>query len=132
MNIWNLQHPLRTGFVKIAPHGLEKYGTVIKQGFKNKTVTVRVSSYGYNYKIGFWTGKGKTFHVHDEDNYCRTGDKVIIRGCRKLSPTKHYYVSRIVKATGRQNLTTGDMTPYEKEALRYNANLRRSPPKLYF
>ena len=29
-NIWNLAHPLRTGFVKLAPNGKEKFGTVIR------------------------------------------------------------------------------------------------------
>jgi ribosomal protein S17 len=81
-NIWNLKHPLRTGFIKIAPNGKEKYGTVVRQGRMDKTVTVRVNSYHWNYKVGFWVTKSRNFHSHDGENYCRTGDKVIIQNCR--------------------------------------------------
>ena len=130
-NIWNLTHPLRTGFIKLAPHGKEMYGTVIRQGRNNKTVTCRVNSYHWNYKVGFWMSKSKNFHCHDEENYCRTGDKVIIRSCRKLSATKYFYVRNIVLATGRQHLTTSEMSKYEKDALNYNRKLRAKPPKVY-
>ncbi len=67
----------------------------------SKTVTVRIHSYHWNYKIGFWMTKGKNFHCHDEEEYCRTGDKVIISQCRKLSKMKNYYVRSIVLAAGR-------------------------------
>ena len=77
-NIWNLKHPLRTGFIKLAP-GKEKYGTVVKQGINDKTVTVKVNSYHWNYKVGFWLTKAKFLHCHDEENYVRTGDKVVIQ-----------------------------------------------------
>ena len=84
-NIWNLTHPLRTGFIKVAPHGKEFYGTVVRQGRMDKTVTVRVNNYHFNYKIGFWVTKSKNFHCHDGENYTRVGDKVIIQSCRKMS-----------------------------------------------
>ena len=100
-NIFNLTHPLRTGFIKLQPNGRELYGTVIRQGLMNKTVTVRVSSYHYNYKIGFWLTRSRNFHVHDEENYCKTGDKVVIQSCRKISKHKSYYVRNIVLAAGR-------------------------------
>ena len=77
-NIWNLQHHLRTGFIKIAPNGKELYGTIIRQGLNDRTVTVRINSYHWNYKVGFWMTKGKNFHCHDGENYTRKGDKVII------------------------------------------------------
>ena len=122
-NIFNLTHPLRTGFIKLAPGGKEMYGTVIRHGRMNKTVTVRINSYHWNYKVGFWLTKGKNFHCHDEENYCRTGDKVVIRACRKMSTSKNFYVRNIMLATGRQNFYTQDMTAYEKNALSYNKNL---------
>ena len=40
-NIWNLAHPQRTGNLRLAPHGKEIFGTVIRHGKMNKTVTVR-------------------------------------------------------------------------------------------
>ena len=44
----------------------------------DKTVTVKVKSFHWNYKIGFWLTNNKYFHCHDDENYCRTGDKVVI------------------------------------------------------
>ena len=39
-NIYNLKHPQRTGFIRIANSGKEIFGTVIRQGKMDKTVTV--------------------------------------------------------------------------------------------
>jgi ribosomal protein S17 len=39
--------------------------------------------------------------VHDEYNYCVSGDKVVIRTCKKLSENKAYFVKTIVKAFPR-------------------------------
>jgi ribosomal protein S17 len=39
--------------------------------------------------------------VHDENNYCVTGDRVIIGNCFKMSNTKAYYVKSIVKPIPR-------------------------------
>ena len=105
---------------------------MVRQGRMNKTVTVKVNSYHWSYKIGFWVTKSKNFHCHDGENYCRVGDKVIIKSCRKLTPLKYYFVRNIVLATGRQNLVTKDMSKYEKEAMDYNRRLRAKPPKTFF
>ena len=58
--------------------------------------------------------------MHDEEEYCKTGDKVVIRYCRKLSNLKYYYVRNIVLATGRHNIYEEDLSKYEKEAIKYN------------
>ena len=76
--------------------------------------------------------KGRNFHCHDEEEYCRTGDKVIISQCRKLSKSKNFYISNIVLAAGRQNFYTKDMSVYEKDAIKFNEELRYSVPKTYF
>ena len=39
-SIWNLANPLRTGSIKLLPSGRELFGTVIKHGVSDKTVTV--------------------------------------------------------------------------------------------
>ena len=39
-SIFNMSHPLRTGFIRLAPSGKELFGTVIRQGKMAKTVTV--------------------------------------------------------------------------------------------
>ena len=57
---------------------------------------------------------------HDEENYMRTGDKVVIRACRKLSARKYYYVRNIVKPIGRQNVTGMPSSKDEVDALEYN------------
>mmetsp|Transcript_5532 Transcript_5532/g.3893 ORF Transcript_5532/g.3893 Transcript_5532/m.3893 type:complete len:109 (+) Transcript_5532:26-352(+) len=101
-SIYNFAHPLRKGHIRLADSGRELFGTVIKQGVNDKTVTVRVSRYGFNHKIGIWFSSTKNFHCHDEENYCRTGDKVVIRTTRKISPIKHFYVRNIVRPAGRQ------------------------------
>lgn len=43
-SIWNLKHPLRTGHISLAHSGKEKFGTVIRHGRMNKTVTVSITS----------------------------------------------------------------------------------------
>lgn len=56
----------------------------------------------------YWFPKTKEFktsqskyHVHDAENFCVVGDKVVIKHCLPLSPLKHYFVRNIVKAFPR-------------------------------
>ena len=66
--------------------------------------------------------------MHDEENFCKSGDKVVIRSCRKLTGRKHYYVRNIIKHVGRQNVTGKPQTQYEQDALDYNEKLRAFQP----
>jgi len=91
---------------------------------------VWVSRYRFNEKYGKWTQRGRKFHCHDEEEYCRTGDKVVIRAWQKMSPIKYYYVRNIVKPTVRYHLLEEDMTAYEKEQLDFNEKLRNDPYKI--
>ena len=127
-NIWNLTHPLRVGYIKLAPGGRELYGTVVRQGRMQKTATVRISSYHWNFKVGFWLTRTKNFHCHDEEDYCRVGDKVVIQQCRKMSRIKSYMVRNIILPAPRQNFYTKDMSKYEVDAIAYNTKLRSQPP----
>ncbi|CAG9329278.1 unnamed protein product [Blepharisma stoltei] len=95
-SIWNLTSGLRTGFLKIAPAGRELYGTVVKSGVNKKTVTVRVNRFFFVKKYNKTYSWARSFQVHDEEEYCVLGDKVIIRSCRPMSKTKRYYVRNIV------------------------------------
>ena len=79
-------------------------------------------------KVAIWTQRSKNFSVHDEENFCRSGDKVVIRRCRKLTHTKHYYVRNIVKHVGRQNVSGVPSTQYERDALDFNEKLRSQMP----
>ena len=42
-SIYNLTHPQRSGFIRLAPSGHELFGTVIRQGKMDKTVTVSMT-----------------------------------------------------------------------------------------
>lgn len=125
-NIWNFKDPMRCGFVKLAGGGKEKYGTVIKSGFMRKTVTVRVDTVAQQAKYkNFFRIKNK-FQVHDEDEICRPGDKIVLRLCFPVSKLKHYYVRNIVWMIPRHNFTIDKFLNFEKRALLYNDNLRNS------
>jgi small subunit ribosomal protein S17 len=123
-NIWNLKDPLKTGFVKLAPSGREKYGTVIKSGFMKKTVTVKVDSLTFNPTYKIFINRPSKFQVHDEDEICKTGDKVVIRLCRPVSTLKHYYIRNIIWMVPRHNFTINKYLNMEKRALYFNEQLR--------
>ncbi len=125
-SIWNFQEPLRLGSIRLAKAGKEKYGTVIKSGYMNKTVTVRVDQYNYNRRYKVVLRSSSKFQVHDEDNICKMGDKVVIRVCQPLSKLKHYYIRNIVWMVPRHNFTIDSFLNFEKRALLYNKNLRDS------
>ena len=77
--------------------------------------------------------RNNKFHCHDEDEYCRTGDKVVIRFCKKISPIKYYYVRNVVLPIGRnQSYDQSDISQYEQEQIKYNEELRNANNKIYF
>ena len=127
-SIFNLAHPLRTGHIRLAPSGKEVFGTVTRAGRMKKTVTVRVSNYRYLKKVGIWAQSSKNFHAHDPEEFCKTGDKVVLRACGRISPIKNYYVRNIVLPIGRQNVTGIPDTQDEIDALDYNEQLRNQDP----
>src|SRR4051794_16252469 len=116
-NIWNFKDPLKTGFVKLAPAGREKFGTVIKSGFMKKTVTVKIDAYTWVPTYRTYTNNPSKFQVHDEDEICKTGDKVVIRLCRPISKLKHYYIRNIVWMLPRHNFTVNKFLNFEKRAM---------------
>jgi ribosomal protein S17 len=64
-SLWNILSPQRTGVIKIAGSGCEMFGTVVKHGLCNKTVTVRVSARNWNNKYKVFINSHKNKHVHD-------------------------------------------------------------------
>lgn len=100
-SLWNVLAPAISGVVRLSGSGQELFGTVVRHGLNNKTVTVRVSAQNWNNKYKRYMHSHKNKQVHDELNYCVTGDKVIIATCPKMSTTKAYYVKNIVKAFPR-------------------------------
>lgn len=100
-SIWNFTNPLTTGSLKLARAGRELYGTVVKSGVNKKTVTVKVNRFFYDQKYKKTYSRTGVFQVHDEDEFCTIGDKVVIQGCRPMSKSKRYYVRNIVVMAGR-------------------------------
>jgi small subunit ribosomal protein S17 len=105
-SLWNLASPLRTGFLNLKSSGCELFGTVTKAGVNNKTVTVSVDRFFYRPKLKKVFSHRKRFQVHDEDNFCMIGDKVVIRTCRPMSATKRYFVKQVVLAVPRLEEST--------------------------
>ena len=57
-----------------------------------------------------WYNKYKVFmkthsnlQVHDEENFCVTGDKVVVKLCRPVSNSKSYFVKRVAKPFPRDD-----------------------------
>lgn len=64
-SLWNLLAPTRSGVVRVQGSGNELFGTVIKHGISNKTVTVRVSAQNYNKKYKKFINSHQNKLVHD-------------------------------------------------------------------
>lgn len=83
---------------------------------------MRVSSQHWNNKYQRYHKTSRNKQVHDEENFCITGDKVVIKLCQPVSNSKSYYVKRVVKPFPRDDfyLDKKDeeaVTPVNKEAL---------------
>ena len=91
-----------------------------------------MSSYYKMKVIDKWWHRSRVFHCHDEEEFCRTGDKVVIRRCRKLTPSKYYYVRNVILSIGRNDFMEKDLSVYEREAIKSNEELRAKDPALYF
>jgi small subunit ribosomal protein S17 len=63
----------------------------------NKTVTVLVERRVKHPLYGKVVTKSAKYHAHDENNECKAGDLVEIVATRKLSKTKAWRVSQVLK-----------------------------------
>ncbi len=63
----------------------------------NKTVTVLVERRVKHPLYGKVVTRSAKYHAHDENNECKEGDLVEIVATRKLSKTKAWRVSQVVK-----------------------------------
>ena len=106
--------------------GYEKYGTVIKSGYMKKTVTVRVFNFHRDEKYMKKRVHSSKFLVHDEEEICRIGDKVVIKGCLPVSSRKYYYIRNLIWMVPRQNFYYKDLLSFEKRAIMFNQNLRKT------
>ncbi|CAI2384593.1 unnamed protein product [Moneuplotes crassus] len=133
---YGLSHPLRSGIINLSRKGNEKFGTVVKAGVNAKTVTVEVTNYSYPTspkshmtKHRRWKRTRSRIHCHDEYEECSIGDKVIIRGCIKISPIKSFYVKQIVLPIGRNAYYAGRFSKDEVDAVGFNEDLREKYKK---
>jgi small subunit ribosomal protein S17 len=72
-----------------------KVGTVVSDKM-DKTVVVAVENLKRHRLYGRTLRRTKKYHVHDEDNRCKLGDKVVIAESRPISRTKHWTVREVV------------------------------------
>ena len=63
---------------------------------RSKTRTVVVAFQVRHPKYGKYMKRRSVFHVHDENNESRTGDRVEIANCRPVSKTKSWRLVRVV------------------------------------
>ena len=63
----------------------------------DKTVVVLVERMVKHPLYHKYIRKRSKFSAHDEANSCHIGDKVLITGCRPLSRTKRWRVSKVLE-----------------------------------
>lgn len=79
----------------------ELNGVVIRHGKRPKTVTVQVKFRAWHNNFLRFVYSSGVFHVHDEEEYSKTGDIVVIRHMAPINK-KNYYVRNVVEEIGTQ------------------------------
>lgn len=92
---------------------------------------MKVDRYHWNRTYDKYKTGNSQFLVHDVDDYCRIGDKVVIKLCRPISKQKYYYVRNVIIPVGRHDYYNKQLTKSEKDALEYNKELRNAKPKYW-
>lgn len=62
-----------------------------------KTATVLVNRRIRHPVYGKYITRSSRFHVHDEKNECKSGDKVMIAACRPRSKTKSWRLLGVIE-----------------------------------
>ena len=75
----------------------ERIGLVVSDKM-DKTVVVAIESRIAHPKYGKIVVRTKRYKAHDEENACKTGDRVRITETRPLSKTKRWEVADILEA----------------------------------
>lgn len=63
----------------------------------DKTATVLINRRTKHPMYGKYITRSSRFHVHDENNECKIGDKVMIAACRPLSKTKSWMLLQVME-----------------------------------
>jgi small subunit ribosomal protein S17 len=75
----------------------ERVGVVVSDKMQ-KTVVVAIENRSPHPKYGKIVVKTKRYKVHDEENQCKTGDRVRISETRPLSRTKRWTIAEIISS----------------------------------
>jgi small subunit ribosomal protein S17 len=75
----------------------ERMGLVVSDKM-NKTVVVAIENRSPHPKYGKIVVKTQRYKAHDEENQCKSGDRVRIRETRPLSKTKRWIVTEILSS----------------------------------
>ena len=70
---------------------------VVRSAKGQKSVTVRVPMIVKHPKYAKYLHRDRVFHVHDESNEAREGDRVAICPCRPISKAKHWRLVKVIK-----------------------------------
>jgi small subunit ribosomal protein S17 len=73
-----------------------KVGTVVSDAM-DKSVVVKVDNVVMHKLYHRFVQRSRKFMAHDEQNSCKTGDKVQIMECRPLSRHKRWRVVRVIE-----------------------------------
>ncbi|WP_428386313.1 30S ribosomal protein S17 [Mucisphaera sp.] len=71
---------------------------VVTSDKRDKTRTVEVDFQFRHPKYGKYIHRQLRFHIHDEENASKTGDRVEIAPCRPYSKTKSWRLLRILES----------------------------------
>jgi len=73
-----------------------RVGTVISD-LRNKTIKVRYDFNVRHEKYGKTLRRRSMLHAHDENNEAKKGDTVEITACRRLSKTKCWRLTKVLR-----------------------------------
>ena len=78
-------------------HRRTQTGVVVSDKME-KTVVVRVDRLVKHPLYNKYIKRSVKYKVHDEQNSCKTGDKVLISECRPLSKDKRWTLRQIIES----------------------------------
>jgi small subunit ribosomal protein S17 len=78
------------------PRKITKVGTVVSNA-ADKSVTVKVENFVMHPLYRRFVRTTSKFMVHDEENSCNNGDRVLIEECRPISRRKRWRVRKIIE-----------------------------------
>jgi small subunit ribosomal protein S17 len=81
--------------IKVPERSPRKIG-IVQTDTRDKTRKVSINFVVKHAKYGKYIRRRTVLHVHDEQNSSKTGDRVEIAECRRLSKTKNWIVLRVV------------------------------------